>query len=202
MAESLAIIDREMGASPRARAERAIVRRMIHASADFDYESNARFHRDPIDAAISALRTGRPVLTDVEMLRAGIRRDLAGPLGVEVLCALDEPGSFALAASGTLTRSAAGMRRLAERAGHGAIVAVGNAPTAVMEALRLIDGGWRPGCLVAIPVGFVGVEEAKRAILSQELVPAITSVGRKGGTAVTAAAVNALMELAAEARSP
>ena len=194
MAESLAMIDREMGPEPRDPAERAIVRRMIHASADFDFALNARFGPGAVAAAVAAFRAGSPVVTDVEMLRTGIRRDLAGPLGVAAVCGLGESGAEGL------TRSAAGLRRAASRVGDGAVVAIGNAPTAVDEALRLVEqDGWRPACIVGIPVGFVGVEEAKRRLAGQGAVPYLTSLGRKGGTAVTAAAVNALLELAGEA---
>jgi precorrin-8X/cobalt-precorrin-8 methylmutase len=199
MAESLAMIDREMGPEPHDPAERAVVRRMIHATADFDFATNARFGPGAIDRAIEALRAGRPVLTDVEMLRAGIRRDLAGPLGVSAVCGLGDVATDRLAADEGLTRSAAGLRRGAERVGDGAVVAIGNAPTAVDEALRLVEvEGWRPSCVVGIPVGFVGVVEAKRRLQWQTRVPFITSMGRKGGTAATAGAVNALLELAAD----
>lgn len=198
MAESLAIIDRELGAGPGDPDERAVVRRMIHATADFDFAASVRISPGAVEAAIRAFRTGAPVLTDVEMLRAGVRRDLTGPLGVQTLCAIDEPGTATLAARDGLTRSAAGVRRLAGRVGDGAVVAVGNAPTALDEADRLIvNSGWRPACLIGIPVGFVGVEDAKRRLLSQSAVPYVTSLGRKGGTAVTAAVVNALLDLAA-----
>jgi precorrin-8X/cobalt-precorrin-8 methylmutase len=174
---------------------------MIHASADFEYARNLRQSPGAIAAAVSALEDGAPVLADVEMLRAGIRRELCGPLGVEVLCGLDGPGTATLARSAELTRSAAGVRQSAARVGDGAIVAVGNAPTALVEALRLVaHEGWRPSCIVGIPVGFVGVEESKQRLLDQEFVPYITALGRKGGTAVTAAAVNALLELAGRGR--
>jgi len=198
MSESMAMIDRELGPEPDDPAERSVVRRMIHASADFEFAANARFGPAAIESALRALRDGAPVLTDVEMLRAGVRRDLTGPLNVQGLCAIDEPATAALAARDGLTRSAAGMRRLAERAGDGGLVAVGNAPTALDEAVRLIEqAGWRPACVVGIPVGFVGVVEAKRRLTEQTHVPYLTSLGRKGGTAVTAAAVNALLDLAA-----
>ena len=135
------------------------------------------------------------------MLRAGIRGDLAGPLGVATVCGLSAIDGDAPALSSGLTRSAAGMRRAAEQVGDGAVVAVGNAPTALMEALRMIEErGWRPACIVGIPVGFVGVEEAKGRLMGQDRVPFVTSLGRKGGTAVTAAAVNALLELAGGSR--
>ncbi|MBV8228779.1 MAG: precorrin-8X methylmutase, partial [Planctomycetaceae bacterium] len=198
---SLAIIERELGPSPGDPAERAVVRRMIHASADFDYAGRARFARGAIASAVAAFRAGAPVVADVEMLRAGIRGDLVGPLGVATVCGLSAIDGDASALSSGLTRSAAGMRRAAEQVGDGAVVAVGNAPTALMEALRMVEErGWRPACIVGIPVGFVGVEEAKGRLMGQDRVPFVTSLGRKGGTAVTAAAVNALLELAGGSR--
>jgi precorrin-3B C17-methyltransferase len=203
MAESLAIIERELGTKPADPAERSIVRRMIHASADFDFAATVRFGPGAIASAVSALRRGASVVTDVEMLRAGVRRDLAGPLGVEVVCGLGDRAPAGLEDSERLTRSAAGLRRAAATVGDGAVVAVGNAPTALMEALWLVESeGWRPACIVGIPVGFVGVEDAKRALVAQGRVPYLTCIGRKGGTAVTAAAVNALLELAADGLGP
>jgi precorrin-3B C17-methyltransferase len=197
MAESLAIIERELGSEPADPAERAVLRRVIHASADFDYVASFRFHHDAIAAAISALAKGAKIAVDVEMLRAGIRRDLAGPLGVAAVCGLNDGETADRARALGLTRSAAGMRVAAEQAGEGAIVAIGNAPTALDETLRLIaEEGWRPACVIGIPVGFVGVDEAKRRLMEQHHVPFITSLGRKGGTAVTTAVVNALLELA------
>ncbi len=202
MAESLAIIDRELGPFPADPAERAVVRRMIHASADFDYVKTVRFAPGAIGATVAALRQGRPIVTDVEMLRAGLRRDRTGPLGVETVCGLGDDATVGLAEAESLTRSAAGLRIAAERVGDGPIVAIGNAPTALVEALRLVESdGWRPACIVGIPVGFVGVEESKRLLIEQDRVPYVTSLGRKGGTAVTAAAINALLELAAVERS-
>ena len=102
-----------------------------------------------------------------------------------------------------MTRSAAGIRLSARHVGDGAVVAIGNAPTALMEAIRLVeDEGWRPACIVGIPVGFVGVEESKTRLVEQKHAPYLTSLGRKGGTAVTAAAINALLSLAGGERLP
>ncbi|MDR3637201.1 MAG: precorrin-3B C(17)-methyltransferase [Isosphaeraceae bacterium] len=203
MAESLAIIERELGPEPVDIRERAVLRRVIHASADFDFAQTLRFSPTAIEQATTALRSGATVLCDVEMLRAGVRRDLTGPLGVEAVCALHNPAVPGLAASEGLTRSAAGIR-VAERAWSNVVVAVGNAPTALDEALRLVvDGPWRPACLIGLPVGFVGVEAAKARLIDEGTrrgIPFITNVGRKGGTAVTAAVVNALLELAAQDR--
>jgi precorrin-3B C17-methyltransferase len=200
--ESMSLLDRELGPNPADPAERAIVRRMVHASADFDYAVNARFAPGAVPAAVAALRRGAPIVADVEMLRWGINRDRADRLGVGVVCAVSEPATAALAAAAGLTRSAAGLHRATERVGDGAIVAIGNAPTALLEALRLIEAGWQPSCVIGIPVGFVGVEEVKRRLIAQQRVPWITSLGRKGGTAVTAAVVNALLERAARGPGP
>jgi precorrin-8X/cobalt-precorrin-8 methylmutase len=114
---------------------------------------------------------------------------------VTLACHLNDPEARAVAEAEGLTRSAAGIRVAAR--GHAApLLAVGNAPTALDEALRLVEEeGWRPAVVVGIPVGFVGVEEAKRRLLAQSRVPYLTCVGRKGGSAVTAAAINALLEL-------
>lgn len=194
LSESFAIIERELGPSPADPSERAIVRRAIHASADFEFARALRFGPKAIYSTVTALRRGATIVTDVEMLRAGVRRDLAAPLGVKILCSLNAPETMT---EGSSTRSAAGLRRSALAVGDGAIVAIGNAPTALEEAMNLVErDAWRPACVVGIPVGFVGVEEAKRRLMEQALVPFITSPGRKGGTAVTAAVVNALLELA------
>jgi precorrin-3B C17-methyltransferase len=194
MAQSLGIIDRELGPEPSDPPTRAILRRAIHATADFDFAHSFRFSPEAIVRALEALRASATILTDVEMLRAGVRRDLAGPLGVRVCCGLNS--STGDETTG-LTRSAAGLRRTFRTLGDGVVVAIGNAPTALDEALRLVESeSWRPACLIGIPVGFVGVEESKRRLMEQDRVPYITSVGRKGGTAVTAAVVNALLELA------
>jgi len=197
MAESLAIINAEMGPSPIDPGERAILRRAIHASADFDFLKSFRFAPSAIASAISAFREGSCVVTDVEMLRAGVRRDLADPLGIKTFCGLNDPRVDSLALAEGITRTAAGIRIAAESIGEGAVVAIGNAPTALEETLRLIEAGtWRPSCVIGIPVGFVGVLEAKRRLSEFSGVPWITSLGRKGGTPVTAAVVNALLELA------
>jgi precorrin isomerase len=143
----------------------------------------------------TALQEGVAVVADTEMVRVGIRTALVGRPGVTLACYLDEPEALALAETSGLTRSAAGIR-LAARRHASPLLAIGNAPTALDEALRLAaEEGWRPAAILGIPVGFVGVEEAKRRLLEQTRVPYLTCVGRKGGSAVTAAAVNALVEL-------
>lgn len=203
LARSFELIDAELGDRPRDPAERAILRRTIHASADFDYVHNIRFGPGAIEAAVRCLRAGGTILVDVEMLRAGIRSDLAGELGVEIACGLNHPACLELARSEGLTRTAAGFRLAYEQAGAGSIVAIGNAPTAIQELIRLVQEGFPPpACAIGVPVGFVGVEEAKQQLSMQRYFPYLTSAGRKGGTAVVAAIVNALLEIARDGADP
>ncbi|HWC39723.1 MAG TPA: precorrin-8X methylmutase, partial [Acidimicrobiales bacterium] len=164
---------------------RAVVARIIHASADTDYAHTTVVDEAAVRAGASALRAGAPVLTDVEMVRQGIS-------GVETVCCLDEiPARPATGA----TRSAMGIALAARRHPSGAVVAVGCAPTALLEVVRLVaEEGFAPALVVGMPVGFVGAAEAKAATRQSGL-PAITNVGEKGGSAVTAAAVNAIIRL-------
>jgi precorrin-3B C17-methyltransferase len=194
MQKSFAIIERELQRESLPGWAFAVLRRMIHASADFEFAQTLRYSPDFEQAMRSALGSCAPIVTDTEMVLLGIRTALARYPGTPLVCLLNDPKVPALAASAGLTRSAAGMRLAAQR--HAApILAIGNAPTAVEEALRLVEEeGWRPAAMVAMPVGFVGVEEAKRRLLEQSLVPYLTCLGRKGGSAVTAAAINALFE--------
>src|SRR5262249_14897034 len=167
---------------------------MIHASADFDFARSLRYSADFEPAMQNAFRDFAPFVTDTDMVRIGIRTALADAGRVTLACHLNDEETVRLAAAACLTRSAAGVR-VAARHYPSPVVVIGNAPTALDEALRLVeDEGWRPAALVAVPVGFVGVEEAKSRLLAQARVPYLSCVGRKGGSAVTAAAVNALVE--------
>jgi precorrin-8X/cobalt-precorrin-8 methylmutase len=191
--ESFAIIERELGPQPLPPWAFAVVRRMIHASADFDFARTVYYSPDFAAAIQAAFRDCASIITDTEMVLLGIRTALATRPGLTSACYLNDPEAQILADAG-LTRSAAGIR-LAARRHPRPVLAIGNAPTAVDEALRLVEEeGWRPAALIAIPVGFVGVVEAKERLLAQYAVPYLTCMGRKGGSAVTAAAVNALVE--------
>ncbi len=196
--DSFRIVESELAGHLFVRDEFEVVRRMVHATADFDFADSVRFHPRAISDGIAAMRAGATIVTDVEMLRSGIRRDLVGALGANAACFLNHTAVDAVATSESITRSAAGIRAAAERFKE-PIVAIGSAPTALDEAVRLGEcGAWRPRLIVGIPVGFVAVEAAKRRLAEQSTIPFITSLGRKGGTAVTAAAINALLELAAK----
>lgn len=192
--ESFALIERELGPHALPPWAFAVVRRMIHASADFDFAQTLRYSLDFEPAVRSAFQARFPIVTDTEMILLGVRSVLANTPGVTRACHLNDPDSHALAIDFGLTRTAAGIR-VAARHHATPLLVIGNAPTALDEALRLVEQeDWRPAAIIGMPVGFVGVEEAKTRLREQTAVPYLTCVGRKGGSAVAAAAVNALVE--------
>jgi precorrin-8X/cobalt-precorrin-8 methylmutase len=166
---------------------------MIHASGDFDFAKTVRYNSDFESAIQAAFRARAPIVTDTEMVSLGIRMALADQPEITLNCLLNDPETSVLAHTSGLTRTAAGIRLAAKRF-EKPILVIGNAPTALAEALRLLQEGWRPSAIIGMPVGFVGVEEAKQHLREQSDVPYLTCVGRKGGSAVAAAAVNAFLE--------
>ena len=184
--ESYRILAERVDLSGHGPLAAAVVARVIHASADLEYASTMVVDEAAAEAAVAALAGGAPVVADVEMVRHGIT-------GVAAECYLGDvnPDELATGAPG-LTRSAAAMRIAADRHPRGAVVVVGCAPTALAEAVRL---AWSPALVIGLPVGFVGAAEAKQALRLSGL-PAISNVGEKGGSAVAAAALNALVRLA------
>ncbi len=175
-----------------------IVRRIVHTTGDPAVASLLRIHSDAVSAGIDALLAGRPVLTDVKMLAAGINRKLAGRLGCDVICAIEEPTTLALASDRGLTRSAAAIVALKDTI-PGSVVAIGNAPTALFALMDLMDEGLEPPALIiGTPVGFVGAAESKKELVERtgRAVPFITLEGNRGGSAIAVAAVNALLVLA------
>jgi precorrin-8X/cobalt-precorrin-8 methylmutase len=168
---------------------RAIVRRIVHATADFSYARTLRIHPTAVAAGRAALAAGKPIVCDVRMLQAGLTR-VANP----VLCAIDGEEVAARARQQNATRAATAMETLAPQL-DGAIVAIGNAPTALWKVLELAArGGPRPALVVGLPVGLVGARESKQALLESDLCY-VTNVGPRGGSPVAAAAVNALAAL-------
>ncbi len=203
---SLAIIDVE-APQPRPFQGEAweVVRRLIHTTADFELMERVRFHPGAIAAGVEALRNGCTVVTDTEMARVGIPERRIRPLGCRVLCLLNDPLTEALATERGLTRTAAavdlvmeGRSPLLKGGAEGCILAVGNAPTALLRILeRLREGLPAPALIVGMPVGFVLAAESKDCLVEQEAVSFITILGRKGGSPLAAATVNALAILAA-----
>ena len=169
--------------------------RLIHASGDVGYAPTTRVHPEAIDRAIEALKAGAHIYTDVEMVRTGINKKKLASFGGEVHCLVADPDVAVRAKAEGITRSMVAMRQFGKDL-DGNIVAIGNAPTALFEVLRLVrEEGIRPACIVGIPVGFVGAAESKAALAENDIVPYITVEGTKGGSPIAAAAINALMYL-------
>lgn len=176
----------------------AVVKRVIHTTADFDYVANLRFTPGAAEAGTAALRRGVPIVTDTNMARAGVSRPALEQLGGSVHCFMADPDVAEAAQEKGITRAAASMKQAAEEY-PGAIYAVGNAPTALLELADQIQSGLRPALVVAVPVGFVNVVESKKRIwrVCREFdIPAIAAMGRKGGSTVAAAICNALLYIA------
>jgi precorrin-8X/cobalt-precorrin-8 methylmutase len=195
---SFAIIDSEAGPHDFGPAEWQVVRRVIHATADFEFATLMRFHPRAIAAGITALRGGCPVLVDVKMISAGLNEERLGAYGCRVVSYISDEDVIAAARAANSTRAIEAMRK-ARRLGmlDGAIVAIGNAPTALLELARLIrEEGARPALIIGVPVGFVSAAESKEAVLGLDA-PFIVARGRKGGSPIAVAIIHALLLLSA-----
>lgn len=173
----------------------AVVKRVIHTTADFDFAQTLRFSENAVALGVEALNKGTNIVTDTNMARAGVSRPSLTKLGGEMFCYMADEDVAQQAKTWGTTRAVAAMEKMA-REQPGAIVAVGNAPTALLKLAELMEGGLRPTLVIAAPVGFVNVVESKERILEACLarqVPIIAAMGRKGGSAVAAAICNALL---------
>lgn len=196
--ESFRIIDAEAGDHGWTADEWQVVRRAIHTSADFEYASSMVLSDAAVEKAVAAIRNGVGIVTDTNMALSGISKARLAPFGCRVVCHVADPDVAELAAREGITRSIAAMRKAVPDQSNGIFV-IGNAPTALFELLRLIEAGTvYPELIIGLPVGFVGAEESKNALASGKFdIPFITNIGRKGGSNVAAAVVNALAILAA-----
>ncbi len=193
---SFKIIEDEAGDHGLKPEEWAVVRRLIHTTADFDFLRQTRFHAQAITAGITAIENGAAIVTDSRMAQAGITRKHLAPFGSEVHCFIDDPQVITNAQNEDITRATAAVRQARELL-HGGVAVIGNAPTALIELVRLYEQGkLQPALVVGMPVGFVNAAEAKELLMASGLVH-ISVAGRKGGSAVAAATVNALADLAA-----
>jgi len=194
---SFEIIDREAGRHHFSEQQWSIVRRMIHTTADFEYKEMVRFHANAISAGIGAIRQGKMIITDTNMARAGIRTKDLAQFGVAVKCYMNDPLIHARAqTNGTTRASAAVDMALTDMAGG--IYVVGNAPTALLRLIELINANKAcPALIVGLPVGFVNAAESKAALMEAGY-PYISNVGRKGGSNVAASVINALTILAGQ----
>lgn len=197
--DSFAIIDREAGPHRFGPEEWQVVRRVIHSTADFEFKQLMSFHPQAVRAGIGALRQGCPIIVDVKMISAGLNEERLAAYGCSIHCFISDNDVIAAAKAANTTRAIEAMRK-ARRLGllDGAIVAVGNAPTALIETARLIEqGDAKPALVIGVPVGFVSAAESKEAVLRLQT-PQIVSRGRKGGSTIAVAIVHALLLLSAE----
>ena len=197
--ESMEIIEREVGSHPYNDMEWPIVRRVIHATADFDFAGKNKivFHKDAITSGISALKDGCSIITDVNGVIGGLNKQNPKDFGNNIICNISDSGLVERAKQENKTRAQMSMR-LASLEMDGGIVIVGNAPTALLEVIKMIrEGVTLPALVVGIPVGFVSAAESKEDLQTVD-VPFITNIGRKGGSSCAASVVNALYKLLRE----
>ena len=201
--KSMLIIEAELGEKLKtfSPAEAAVVKRIIHTTADFEYADLLALSTGAMEAAAESLRAeGGVIVTDTNMIAAGINKGLLGRFGGRVECLVAEEETRTAALEAGLTRSMVNIRRAVEKY-PGAVYVIGNAPTALYELLRLIgEKKAEPALVLGVPVGFVEATESKQELLKSQ-VPHIVIRGRKGGSTVAVAIVNALLKLAAGSRA-
>ncbi len=191
-ARSFAILTQELGDRELDPFQAPIIKRVIHTSADFDYADTLTFSQDAVPKALTALQNGACIVTDTNMVKAGINQTLLQSLGGRVYCFMADPDIAQAAKQNGTTRAVASMDKAAQLQGP-FIFAIGNAPTALLHLCDLMDAGkLHPELVIGVPVGFVNVVEAKERLLTYDI-PYIVARGRKGGSNIAAAICNALL---------
>lgn len=179
--------------------QQPVVTRVIHATADFEFKKTLVFHPEAIAQGIAALRAGKDILTDVQMVRTGINKKLLSAWGGRVICNLPEKSSTTALPPG-ITRSEIGIERALKENNNIGIIAIGNAPTALLKTIELLNNSSGSSLVVGVPVGFVKALESKSLLAAQSF-PFITNLSRKGGSSVAVAIVNSLLKMAHEAQA-
>ncbi|MFH5186127.1 precorrin-8X methylmutase [Paenibacillus sp. TAB 01] len=193
--ESFRMITEELGEHPFTAEQYPVVQRVIHASADFDLGRSLVFHPDAIRSGIEAIRAGKKIVADVQMVQVGISKPRLAKFGSDVHVYISDPDVMAEAKRLNTTRAIISIRK-AIREADGGIYAIGNAPTALLELIRLVKAGEaKPGLVIGVPVGFVSAAESKEELAKLDI-PFITNIGRKGGSPVAVASVNAISLMA------
>ncbi|EXX88776.1 precorrin-8X methylmutase [Paenibacillus darwinianus] len=194
--KSFEMITEELGAHSFTQEQYPVVQRVIHASADFELGRSLVFHPRAIEAGIAAIRGGKRIVADVQMVQVGVSKPRIHKFGGDVDVYISDPDVMAEAKRLNTTRAIVSMRKAVKEA-DGAIYAIGNAPTALLELIRLVkEGEARPGLIIGMPVGFVSAAESKDELRKLDI-PFITNIGRKGGSTIVVAAINALSIMAA-----
>ena len=191
-ARSMEIIGQELGDRVFPADQLPIIKRAIHTSADFDYADNLVFSPDAVAAGIAAIKGGCTIVTDTQMAFSGINKRVLEKFGGKAVCFMSDPDVAAEAKERGETRATVSMERAAQLEGP-LVLAIGNAPTALVRACELIEEGkMAPALVIGVPVGFVNVVESKELLLTMDT-PHIVARGRKGGSNVAAAICNALL---------
>ena len=193
---SFEIIDAEIGSHGYNELEWPIVRRVIHATADFDFARKGKiiFHNNPIDSAFNAIKNKCNIVTDVDMVLSALNKKSIADLGLKSACYISDKTLSDKARLYNKTRSEMAMRYAADEI-NGGIVAIGNAPTALYEIIKMVrENVTKPALIVGIPVGFVSASESKDELTKIDT-PFISNVGRKGGSPAASSIVNAIMLL-------
>ena len=192
---SMEIIASEMGTTSFTQEQLPIVKRCIHTSADFDYVKNLRFTAGAVEAGLAAIRAGCTIVTDTQMARSGINKKVLGKFGGQAVCFMSDEDVAAEAKARGETRATVSMERAAALMGP-VILAIGNAPTALVRACELMEAGtFSPALVIGVPVGFVNMVESKELLASM---PGehIIAMGRKGGSNIAATICNAMLYMA------
>ena len=193
-AESFKIIAAGRAWSSLPEGQKRVAQRLVHTSGDFGVVDELFFSHGAVEIGVRALLRCRRIVTDVTMVSSGLKRSLLQQLAIDVWCGVHDRETHLLSENAGITRSAAGMRRAWEKWGNDIVLAIGDAPTAIVETTRLIrELGWRPQLVVGLPVGFVGTRESKDELRRCLQVPRITNSGTRGGSPWAASVMNAMM---------
>ena len=192
---SFEIIDGEIDLSDVPTDQAPIIRRVIHATADFEFKQSLVFHSEAIQRALEAIRSGMDILTDIEMVRTGINKEMLGQWGGKTLCYISDPEVVDMAKRNGKTRAEVAIEHgLKDNVG---MIVIGNAPTALLRIIEIFSSvaTYKTPVVIGVPVGFVNAIESK-ALLATQSFPFITNLSRKGGSPVAVAIVNALLKMA------
>ena len=196
--KSFEIISEEIDLSDIPQEQVPIIKRVIHTTADFEFKKTLIFHPDAITTGINAIRAGKNILTDVEMVKAGINKKLLKKWGGEVICKIQN-SKFKTQNSKNKTKAEMGIESALKENNNIGIIAIGNAPTALLKVIEILNNSSlvtrHSSLVIGVPVGFVKALESK-ALLSTQNFPFITNLSRKGGSPIAAAIVNALLKIA------
>ena len=194
---SMVMIENEIGTHQYNEKEWPIVRRIIHSTADFDFADKNKliFHKDAIESGMNALKNGCSIVVDVNGVIGGFNKQNPKDFGNKIICNISKPEIMELAKKEGKTRSQVSMRAAISDI-NGGVVVIGNAPTALIEVIKMVkEGIVKPALIVGIPVGFICAAESKEELSKLDEAPFITNLGRKGGSSSASAIINAIFKL-------